>query len=268
MFLKTITSSKKVNPYGQILNVDQSTRSFLERYFGLLSKQKASQDKPKINVDEISLKVASFYENIRKVVDWKEEHLMRRIAIERIIKRRLFLRKTVEQAAEPLVLELIRGGHFPNNSIEKAKIDQVQQLIERYNYFLTHTPTIPKGITKSQFYDFIFKIAACDLEELLDPWSYAQARILMSYMEEIMKKKIYINEKTRQLTQLDSQELTLQIYIAVQQALFKLDRPIMAYNLLKRYYAKWFSDEEQDIKYINQHVFDLYNTIQQRLIIN
>ena len=40
-----------------------------------------------IAVDEVAAKVASFYEKIRGVVDWREEHLLRKTAIERILKR-------------------------------------------------------------------------------------------------------------------------------------------------------------------------------------
>jgi len=47
-------------------------------------------EESKIHVDEIASKVAKFYEKIRKIVDWKEENLLRRNAIERILKRSLF----------------------------------------------------------------------------------------------------------------------------------------------------------------------------------
>ena len=40
---------------------------------------------PTIHVDEVASAVAAFYEKIRGVVDWREEHLMRRAAIERML---------------------------------------------------------------------------------------------------------------------------------------------------------------------------------------
>ena len=40
-----------------------------------------------IHVDELASKIAFWYEKMRKIVDWKEEHLVRRGAIERILKR-------------------------------------------------------------------------------------------------------------------------------------------------------------------------------------
>ena len=42
-----------------------------------------------IHVDEIASRIAHFYERIRKIIDWKEENLLRRNAIKRILKRNL-----------------------------------------------------------------------------------------------------------------------------------------------------------------------------------
>jgi len=70
-----------------------------------------------IQADEVASKLASFYERIRKVVDWKEQHLMRRVAIERILKRRLLLRIKEQRIAEPFVLESAASNpcKFPKN---------------------------------------------------------------------------------------------------------------------------------------------------------
>ena len=45
---------------------------------------------PTLHVDEVASKVAAFYEHVRTIVDWKEEHLMRRAAIIRKLKRKFF----------------------------------------------------------------------------------------------------------------------------------------------------------------------------------
>ena len=38
-----------------------------------------------LEVDEVASKIAKAYEKVREVVDWKEENLLRRAAIERIL---------------------------------------------------------------------------------------------------------------------------------------------------------------------------------------
>ena len=52
----------------------------------LISKQ---EKESKIHIDEIASGVAKFYEQVRKVIDWKDDNALRRGAIERILKRRL-----------------------------------------------------------------------------------------------------------------------------------------------------------------------------------
>jgi len=89
-----------------------------------------------IEVDEVASKVASFYERIRKIVDWKEQHLMRRVAIERILKRRLLLRTKEQQIAESFVFELARGGYFSITPIEKIKVGVIQNVLDKYIFIL------------------------------------------------------------------------------------------------------------------------------------
>src|SRR3972149_11765364 len=73
-----------------------------------------------IHVDEIASRIAKPYELIRKVVDWKDDNLLRRNAIQRILKRLLFSRLSgvsftghieAHKLAETITLDLIRGGH-------------------------------------------------------------------------------------------------------------------------------------------------------------
>ena len=61
-----------------------------------------------ITVDEVASKVAAFYEKIRGIVDWREEHLLRKMAIHRILHRRLLLTENPGEVAEPLLQELVR----------------------------------------------------------------------------------------------------------------------------------------------------------------
>ena len=73
-----------------------------------------------IHVDEVASALAGFYEKIREVVEWREEQLMRRAAIERMIKRRLLVEKDGKEISYALVMELIRGGHFPNDKMPES----------------------------------------------------------------------------------------------------------------------------------------------------
>src|SRR3989344_8878818 len=99
--------------------LSEATQKLITEYNIWQQSQKPKEGVSTIHVDEVALKVAAFYEKIRTIVDWKEEHLIRRSAIIRKLKRR-FLNLELnssyekEEIAEPLILELIRGGHFLN----------------------------------------------------------------------------------------------------------------------------------------------------------
>ncbi len=56
--------------------------------------QSAKKPVTPIHVDEIASHIAKFYEQIRKVIDWKEDNVLRRSAIERALKRTLFPKLT------------------------------------------------------------------------------------------------------------------------------------------------------------------------------
>lgn len=208
-----------------------------------------------IKVDEVASKVASFYERIRKIVDWKEQHLMRRVAIERILKRRLLLRTKEQQIAEPFIFELVRGGYFPNTFIEKAKIGVIQSVLDKYIFILDNLKRIDvKYKNQGELYTDILGIAACEIEEVLDPSFYLKQNAILDFAETIMRSRIKVGERAQRLTEITEEEINIQIYIAVQQALFKLDLPIISYNLIKRRYPFWEEASQDQIYEFAQNV--------------
>ncbi|PIP17604.1 MAG: hypothetical protein COX43_03440 [Parcubacteria group bacterium CG23_combo_of_CG06-09_8_20_14_all_35_9] len=239
-----------------------ATQKLIRKYQIWHESLKPKREVVTIQVDEVASRVATFYEKIREVVDWREEHLMRRIAIERILKRRMFLKKNTENTAEPFVWELIRGGHFPNNKIPKEKIAKIQKLINKYAFILSGSPLPPKDKTKSEFYTQILEIAACEVEEVLAPYPRLRADALIEYMEQLMRERIKIGKKAQDFAKITEEEKNTQIYIATQQALFKLDSPIISYNLLKRWYPDWSNPSPITLKEITQNIHLILDNIE------
>ena len=107
--------------------LNQETKTLIAKYILWQRSLKPKEGVSTMHVDEVASKVAVFYEQIRTIIDWKEEHLMRRAAIIRKLKRR-FLDLELnnfsaqENMGESLILELIRGGQFPNDKIEETKV--------------------------------------------------------------------------------------------------------------------------------------------------
>jgi len=238
-----------------MMELSQATKRLIEKYRIWYRSQKSKENISTIHVDEVASKVAAFYEKIREVVDWKEKHLMRKAAIERILKRRLFLNE--KDIAPSLVLELIRGGHFPNDQIEESKIEEVKKSIQKYVYIIEN---IPKTKESELFQGWLLSIAACEIEEILSP--SLKEKALMEYMEEMMKERIVVKK-----VQMDEKEYSNQVYIAVQRALFKLDTPIITYNLLKRWYPLWLqlNENSQQLAEIAKNIYSIKKRIEKEL---
>jgi hypothetical protein len=221
-------------------NLSENTQKLIQAYAKSLQIE---EDAPTIHVDEVASKVAAFYERIRGIIDWREEHLLKRRAIERILKRRLFSQIDLTEGkvsetdiAEPLVMELIRGGHFPNDKIEQIKIEEVQNIIHKYIFILNESSSDHKK-SRLQLYTWLSEIAACEIEETLSP--SLKERALIKYMFEAMKERIKINEKI--IKEINEDEENTQIYIAVQKALFNLDAPVISYHILKNKIKDWIN---------------------------
>ncbi|OHA64951.1 MAG: hypothetical protein A2672_02220 [Candidatus Wildermuthbacteria bacterium RIFCSPHIGHO2_01_FULL_49_22b] len=207
-----------------------------------------------IGVDEVAAKVASFYEKIRGVVDWREEHLLRKTAIERILKRRMLL-GTKEDFAEPFLQELIRGGHFPNERIPTTKIQEIQKIVEKYFYLLEHSPREGTEKVLAELKMWLLGIAACEIEETLAP--PIRERALFEFMAQDMQKRVQLPEEAS----MREKEKSLQISVAVQRALFKLDEATITYHLLEEKYQDWENPGEQTLQQLAPQLPQLKNEL-------
>jgi hypothetical protein len=249
--------------------LSESTKKLIAQYNLAQVQDTQKSGEPTIHVDEVALRVAAFYEQIRTIVDWKEEHLMRRAAIIRKLKRRFFDLQMNNFAgtgdvAESLVLELIRGGLFPNDKIKESKILDVRKIIDKYVFILKNNPENKEGKAGMQFYNWLIEVAACEIEETLAPAIREMA--LIEYMFSAMKEKIKVSDKFYESGLLKKDETDIQIYIAVCQALFKLDKPIISYNLIKYKYPGWKKSDEKLISEISQNAFKIWEQIEKDLL--
>ena len=248
-----------------MMELSESTKKLISQYSFAQKQDSSNKNTATIHVDEVALRVAAFYEQIRTIVDWKEEHLMRRAAIIRKLKRKFFdfemnnFSQTAD-AADGLVFELIRGGHFPNDKIEESKIQAVQKIIDKYIFILKNNPENKQGKAGLQFYNWLIEVAACEIEETLAPAIREMA--LIDYMFSSMKEKIKVSDKIFESGFLKKEETNVQIYIAICQALFKLDKPIISYNLIKYKYPSWQYASEQLISKISQNIFKIFQQIE------
>ncbi len=234
------------------------------------SEEKAKDVTP-IHVDEIASKVARLYELLRKVVDWKEDAVLRRSAIERILKRMIFTKISgisfshgmkEETVAEIVTMDLIRGGHLPNDTIPREYIPKVAVCLKKYFAIFEHTrfndndPLMIKE--KINFFTFVLEIAACEIEEILS--EPTKENLILLTMANIMNERIRVIPDTI----LSPEEQYTQTYIACCRTLYDLDDAFIAYQLFKYQYPEWRRSTpefsvflQQNIRALKQHTDNL-----------
>ena len=123
--------------------ISDPTRRYLQQIDSFFQPE-AQTDVPKIHVDYVASKIAGLYETLRQVIDYQEEHLLKKNTIERVLKRRLLLSSDPGEIAQPLVFELIRGGYFANDKIPETKIDEIKGLLAKYLFLMEYLTSVPE----------------------------------------------------------------------------------------------------------------------------
>jgi len=201
-----------------------------------------------IHVDEIASHIAKFYEQIRKVVDWKEDNVLRRSAIERSLKRTLFpkltgvtLKSDIDsyRIAYSVTADLIRGGHLPNDEIPQEHVSLIETVLNKYLYILKHAkfPANELLPLKRQinFTYFVIELAAVDIEEILT--NPVKERVLLEAMTQTLTERIRIRPEGS----MTDDEKKTHVFIAASRTLFDLDDSFIIDQLLKFSYPDWLN---------------------------
>ncbi|MDO8654897.1 MAG: hypothetical protein Q7R48_00470 [bacterium] len=225
------------------------------------SLEPAGEGAGTIGVDEVASKVAAFYERIRGIVDWREEHLLRKMAIHRILHRRLLLSEHPEEISEPLLLELVRGGHFPNNSLFTEEIGEVQKIISKYVLLIeqNHEKSTPRKLQpkdKRTLEDWLLLLAAVEIEEELHPPIREQA--LGAVMQEDLEDRLLVSG-------IQDQEKRLQAALAAEEALFKSDEATLTLHLLRIMEPEWQHPSPEKQAELAQNIHGIRKAVEQIL---
>ena len=221
-------------------------QKFLDTYKHALEAVKNYDitNEEKVSIHQVSGKIAFFYEKLRNSVDYKEEHLLRKNAIKRILKRRVMTEKNEADVAKLLVYELVRARYLPNKKIPEKRIDDVKLIIEKYTFLLNNIPSQKrrKEAKDEALFDWIIGIASCEIEESLVP--HGKENAIVNFAREVMEEKIKVQEGLDIKPEL-VKEL---IYVAVLKNLNKADADMIRYRLFVMKHPEWiFAPSENTI---------------------
>jgi hypothetical protein len=183
-----------------------------------------------IHVDEIAAKIAKFYESIRNVLDYREEHLIRKNCIFRALQRGLLM-KGSEPIAESLIRDIIRGGHLPNDAIPEKKIAEVERIISNLRFML-HSADSLSARARLEISQWLERVASCAIEEYLDP--PIKDKAMADAMYAAFGEKLIVKG-----AEMSVSEKNAQLFIGIQKALLRVDEDQLAWRLLKLIYPSW-----------------------------
>lgn len=181
--------------------------------------KKLPDEEAKISVSQTVSFLAIAYEKLRNAVEYREAHLVRRAAIERILKRRLALNSQGIGEAENLLRELLWARYFQNESLGVEDSQRVQEIIDKYLF-------LRGKLLNSQF---LFDLLTCEIEETLSPEDARQSALFTFFIYQVLKDKVKIEG-------VPEEQKNAYFYVALERSFNKSDLPYLRFHLFSLFH--------------------------------
>lgn len=186
-----------------------------------------------IRVSPIVSELASWYERLRNAMEYHEDEVILRAAIERILKRRLILGGSGRTVALPLARELIWARYFPEEGISDETIQTVEHTINLY-LKLRESIILQHSASETTVNTWIYQLMSSDIEEILNP--HRDKEMMINFMFHILKNNILIADDAKNTRD-------AQVFIAIRRAYAKNDTALLRYHLFLQFFGK-LADEK------------------------
>lgn len=227
---------------------------FLINNFKLVKTKEQPSETNKITVSPTVSLFAIAYEKFRNVIQYREESIIRRSAIERILKRRFSLNPEGKNEAENLIRELLWARYFPNESLGQLDVLKVQEIIDKYQLLKREVIGGRSDNRKNYYSEFIFDLMSCEIEEALTPDASQINSLFTFYIYQVLKDKLKIEE-------VDENTKNAYFFIALDKAFNKSDLPYLRYHLFTLYNDKISALSTSEIKEQGSRLVDLFDDI-------
>jgi len=180
---------------------------------------------------------AVLYEKARNAVEFRAEHLVRRAAIARILKRRITLDNDPNAIAENLTVELLWAKYIDSSQIDDATITIISHIISKY---LVVKQTVFSGAKSKHHgitWDDIIGVASTEIDETIV--SAAKREALINYVYQMVRPSINVVHQT-------PEQLNLLTYIAVERSFAQADTALITYHLIRFFEPTWITLQPHD----------------------
>lgn len=226
----------------------------------LLDALKAIKPKPRpddISALSVSQTVSFFalvYEKVRNAVEFREDHLILRAAIERILRRRFSLNPDGRGEAENLLRELLWARYFDNSSLGGDDNVKIQALIDKY-IALRRTLVVGRNSEMQAYLNqFLLDILTCEIEETLKPEAAQRTSNLTFFIYQVLRQKIKIEGLTEE--QKDAFFL-----VSIEKIFGKSDRSYLRYHLFITFYKTLVSYTNKELEGLAHKLTNIFKKI-------
>ncbi|KKW47850.1 hypothetical protein A3C21_01480 [Candidatus Kaiserbacteria bacterium RIFCSPHIGHO2_02_FULL_59_21] len=173
----------------------------------------------------IVAKAASLYEKLRYLVDYREEHTIRRAALERILKRRVFIEQKAESGLV-LLQELVDGKYIPKEAATEEAARDIDTIVNKFLQ-LSRLASANGAVVRR-----LISFAATEIDARISPLEYATDHESAEALYKTLRGRVsaygYSEEETN-----------AQLYCACWRSLLGADDDRLAHALWLLYVPGW-----------------------------
>jgi len=226
------------NNENNAIDLSHYTKALLDTLKSIKSKTKPD-DNSALSVSQTVSFFALVYERVRNAVEYREDHLILRAAIERILRRRFSLNPNGKGEAENLLRELLWARYFDNGVLGGEDTMIIQNLVDKF-VLLRNQIVIGRDNELKLFLDkFLFDLITCEIEESLKPQSAQIQKNLSFFIYQVLRRKIKIEG-------LKDDQKNAYFLVAIERVFGKSDIAYLRYHLFITFYKTFneYSDNE------------------------
>ncbi|GDX62172.1 hypothetical protein LBMAG33_4820 [Candidatus Levyibacteriota bacterium] len=208
------------------LEVNHLTK-LADKVISVFEKVEEYSGQGKTTANPLIVTVASWYENIRNAMEFRQEEVVLRSAIQRILKRRILLRGSGKSIAKPLIRELVWARYF----IEDDLPDNVEvEVIRQIDIYLLFKQKIfsQKILSVRVINEWIIHLMSSSIERLLN--TNKEKEVMNNLVFQILKNNIIITDDSEQTRD-------AQVFIAVRKSFAKDDVAFLRYHLFTQFFG-------------------------------
>jgi hypothetical protein len=224
--------------------------SSLARYLidSLEQAQPSHPEERRITVNPIVTKFAFWYERLRNAMEFREDEVILRTTIERILKRRLLLGGNGKTTAKPLVKELLWARYLPEGDVGESIVQKVEASIDLHLSMRLRILSKHK-FPESLINEWIYDIMSADIQYILNPKRAKE--LIANFMFHVLKDDVMVEEES-------AETKNAQVFIAVRKAFARDDLAFLRYHLFCQYFGRL---TPKTLDYTVEHFVQGYNEI-------